>query len=153
MLREVVISRLAPSPAPGGPIVLYDGVCGLCNRYVDFILRRDHRERFRFASLQGAFGQRALATHGLPAEGDPSSIVLLESPGLPAERARVRSDAVLAVLTQLGGAWTLMAVFRLVPRFLRDAAYAFVARIRYQVFGRLEACPLPSASNRSRFLD
>jgi len=133
--------------------VLYDGVCGLCNGYVAFILRRDRRRRFRFAALQGAFGQQALARHGMRVEGEPSSIVLLEAPQTPSERARVRSDAVLAVLADLGGAWVLVSLLRVVPRALRDVVYTFVARIRYRIFGRLAACPLPSPADRDRFMD
>ena len=136
-----------------GPVVLYDGVCGLCNRYVQFVLRRDRRGLFRFAALQSAFGTAALARHGMPLSPDPSSIVLLEAPGSRVERARVRSDAVLAVLTGLGGVWRLAALFRIVPRVVRDAVYDRVARVRYRLFGRLDACPLPTPAQRRLFLD
>ena len=136
-----------------GPVVLYDGVCGLCNRYVQFVLRRDRRGHFRFAPLQGAFGMAALARHGLAVGSDPSSIVLLEAPGTAHERARVRSDAVLAVMSGLGGVWPWSAVLRIVPRVVRDAVYDLVARVRYRIFGRLEACPVPSPAERRLFLD
>lgn len=133
--------------------MLYDGVCGLCNGYVQFVLRRDRRGHFRFAPLQGVFGVRALARHNLQLVGDPDTLVLLESPGTAAERARIRSDAVLAILTALGGVWRLAVVFRVIPRSWRDAAYDLVARLRYRVFGRLDACPVPSPSTRDRFLE
>lgn len=136
-----------------GPVLMYDGVCGLCNRYVRFVLARDRRRRFRFAPLQGLFGTRALARHGMQPTGDPNTIVLLESVGSPIERARVRSDAVLAILTGLGGPWRLAAVLRLIPAFLRDAVYDLVARFRYRIFGRFDACPLLPSSSRDRFLD
>ncbi|MES1205676.1 MAG: DCC1-like thiol-disulfide oxidoreductase family protein [Pseudomonadota bacterium] len=136
-----------------GPVVLYDGVCGLCNRTVAFVLRRDRRHQFRFATLQGTFGAAALARHGLRTDGDPASIVLLESPGTPSERARVRSDAVLAIVAALGGPWRLVSLLRILPRVLRDAAYELVARIRYRVFGRFDTCPVPSPTNQSQFID
>jgi predicted DCC family thiol-disulfide oxidoreductase YuxK len=119
-----------------------------------FVLARDRRRQFRFASLQGAFGARALARHGMQLDGDPTSIVLLESPESPHERAYVRSDAVLGIMSGLGGPWRLAAAgLRVIPRFLRDDVYDLVARVRYRIFGRLESCPLPPRSDASRFLD
>lgn len=152
-MRDDTAGSPAVSSTPSGPVVLYDGVCGLCNRYVRFVLERDRRRQFRFASLQGAFGARALARHGLHLDGDPASIVLLESPGSPHERAYLRSDAVLSILVGLGGPWRLAAGLRAVPRFLRDRVYDLVARVRYRIFGRLDSCPLPPRSDAARFLD
>jgi predicted DCC family thiol-disulfide oxidoreductase YuxK len=134
-------------------VILYDGVCGLCNRYVQFVLAHDHRGRYRFAPLQGPFAARALARHGLVAPDAPDSMVLLEAPGTPGERARLRSDAVLSILAGLGGGWRLAALLRVVPGFLRDAVYALVARIRYRVFGRSDHCAVPPPHARARFLD
>ena len=145
--REPVVSSTPP-----GPVVLYDGVCGLCNRYVRFVLERDRRRQFRFASLQGAFGARALARHGMHLDGDPTSIVLLESPGSLHERAFVRSDAVLSIMMGLGGPWRLAAGLRVIPRFLRDGIYDLVARGRYRIFGRLDSCSLPPRPDAARFL-
>ncbi len=142
----------APVANPG-PVLMYDGVCGLCNRYVQFVLGRDRRRRFRFAPLQGLFATQALARHGLHPIGDPNTIVLLESPGSAFEQVHVRSDAVLAIMTGLGGPWRLVVVLRVIPRFLRDAVYDVVARFRYRFFGRFDACPVPSPSSRDRFLD
>lgn len=144
------------SPAPlirGAPVVLYDGLCGLCDRYVQFVLRRDHRGAFRFAPLQGAFATQALTRHGLAPAENPRSLALVESPGSPGERLRLRSDAVLAVLTGLGGAWRLLSLLRVIPRPLRDLVYAVVAGLRYRVFGRLVSCSVPPPSAGSdRFL-
>jgi predicted DCC family thiol-disulfide oxidoreductase YuxK len=133
--------------------VLFDGFCGLCNRYVQFILRHDRRGRFRFAPLQGRFAAQSLERHGIKPVSEPESIVLLESVGTSSERARVRSDAALAILGGLGGPWRLAAALRIVPRGLRDAVYDLVARLRYRIFGRLERCSVPPPSAAARFLD
>ena len=135
------------------PVVLYDGVCGLCDRYVQFLLRHDRRRSFRFAPLQGAFAARALGRHGPALATTLSTIVLLESPETPAERVRFRSDAVLAILVGLGGAWRFFALLRMVPRPVRDAVYALVARVRHRIFGKLGSCAIPPDAGPERFLD
>lgn len=144
------------------PVVLYDGLCGLCDRYVQFVLKHDKRRAFRFAPLQGPFATQALlrqrARSGdarpLVSADAPNTVVLLESPGTPRERVRVRSDAVLAVLAGLGGAWRLVALLRLIPRPIRDAVYRLIARVRHRIFGTLDACAVPPASaGAGRFLD
>jgi predicted DCC family thiol-disulfide oxidoreductase YuxK len=135
------------------PILLYDGVCGLCNRLVQFILRRDRNAVFRFASLQSGVAAPILARH----EASPSdldTVYVVVNYELPNEYLLSRSDAVAFALKQLGGLWTLAAFFmRLIPKFLRDAAYNILARNRYRIFGRLEVCPLPRDEDRGRFLD
>jgi predicted DCC family thiol-disulfide oxidoreductase YuxK len=135
------------------PIVLYDGVCGLCNRLVQFILRRDHAAVFRFASLQSQFAARVLTRHGAsPTDLDTFYIVLNYND--PQEALISRSDAVVYVLNQLGGIWRAGSlVFALFPKFLRDSAYGIVARNRYRIFGRYETCPLPTKETATRFLD
>jgi predicted DCC family thiol-disulfide oxidoreductase YuxK len=135
------------------PILLYDGVCGLCNRFVQFILRRDRSAVFRFASLQSAIAARVLARHGArPANLDTVYVVV--NPELPNEYLLSRSAATIFVLKQLPGVVPAAAfLLQLLPKFLRDAAYNAVARNRYRVFGRSEVCPLPGERDRSRFLD
>jgi predicted DCC family thiol-disulfide oxidoreductase YuxK len=135
------------------PILLYDGVCGLCNRLVQFILRRDRKAIFQFASLQGALATRILTRHAAnPSNLDTIYVVLNHE--LPDEDLLSRSEAVLFVLTQLGGPWRLLAsAGRLLPKSLRDAAYNTVARHRYRIFGRSELCTLPRDQDHSRFLD
>ena len=135
------------------PILLYDGVCGLCNRFVQFALRRDRRTLFRFASLQSALAARILARHSLsPTALDTVYIVLNHE--LPDEALLTRSDAVVFVLQQLQGFWRAAAfLVHLLPRFLRDAAYNALARHRYRLFGRGELCTLPCDLDHSRFLD
>jgi predicted DCC family thiol-disulfide oxidoreductase YuxK len=135
------------------PILLYDGVCGLCNRLVQFILRRDHNAFFRFASLQSAFAANVLARHGAnPTDLDTFYVVVNYHE--PQETLISRSDADVYVLKQLGPAWRPAAfIFGAFPEFLRDAAYNVVVRNRYRIFGRYDTCPLPSEETRSRFLD
>ncbi len=127
--------------------MLFDGVCNLCTGAVQFLLRRDRAGRFRFAALDSSAGQALLRQHGL--QGDTlETIVVLE-----AGRARVRSAAALHLARRLPWPWPLLAVFTLLPRPLRDALYAFVARHRYRWFGRTESCMLPTPETAERFLD
>src|ERR1700676_1987117 len=141
------------------PIVLYDGVCGLCNRFVQFILRRDRNAIFRFASLQSAFASRILARHQInPGELDTVYVVVSPDSNNPTgesnELLLSRSDAALFVLKQLGIPWRVAAsLMQLFPKFLRDSASNAIARHRYRLFGRSETCPLPRAQDRQRFLD
>jgi predicted DCC family thiol-disulfide oxidoreductase YuxK len=135
------------------PILLYDGVCELCNRFVQFILRRDREGVFRFAWLQGARAERILQRHGI-SSGELDTVYVVVNCDLPGERLLARSDAVMFVLKELGGRWRVAEFFlRLLPRFLRNAAYNAVARRRYRLFGRSEICRVPSDQDRSRFLD
>jgi predicted DCC family thiol-disulfide oxidoreductase YuxK len=135
------------------PILLYDGVCGLCNRFVQFVLRRDRKATFRFASLQSALAGHILARHGSdPVPLDTVYVVLNYE--LPDERLLSRSEAVIFVLRQLGGLARFAAhLLHLLPRFLRDGCYNAIARRRYRIFGRSEVCTLPTDQDRDRFLD
>ncbi len=128
------------------PTILFDGVCNLCNRSVRFVLARDPGARFAFAPLQSAKGRELLSRAGLPVEAN-TSIVLVEG-----ERAFVKSDAVLRILAGLSGLWPVLALLRVVPRRLRDAAYDWVAANRYRWFGQSAECPVPNADERRRFL-
>ena len=132
--------------------MLYDGVCGLCNRLVQFILKRDSRDRFRFASLQSTFGQTILKRHGAdPLDLDTFYVVLdYES---PPERLLARSDGVVYALTTLGGIWKIAAVGKALPKSVCDALYNLVARNRYRIFGKYESCMLPEPKQRAKFLD
>jgi predicted DCC family thiol-disulfide oxidoreductase YuxK len=134
------------------PIVLYDGVCGLCNRLVQFLLKRDSHDRFRFASLQSTLGQEILTRHGAnPLDLDTFYVVL--DYGQPSERLLARSDGIVYALTTLGGVWKIAGVGKLLPKAIRDRLYNFVARHRYQVFGKHESCMLPEPKQRAKFLD
>jgi len=134
------------------PVLLYDGVCGLCNRTVQFVLRRDGEKRFRFAPLQSAFAARLLGKKGVDAS-DLSSvyIAVFREQG---EILLMQSDAVLWVMEKLPGIWPGVArVLRFVPRTVRDWGYRVIARSRYQLFGKYDTCPIPSESDRERFIE
>jgi predicted DCC family thiol-disulfide oxidoreductase YuxK len=140
-------------PAGANPIILYDGVCGLCNRLVQFLLKRDKQGRLRFASLQSDLAERVLTRHGINPK-DLDTVHVLVDYERPQERVLNRSDAVLRAGYELGMPWKILATMgRIVPRPLRDLVYRFVARNRYQVFGKYETCMLPDANQRDRFLD
>jgi predicted DCC family thiol-disulfide oxidoreductase YuxK len=170
------VLRLRAEPSHGAsekdsvahPILLYDGVCGLCNRLVQFILRRDPAGIFRFASLQSALAERVLGKHGADAH-DLDTVYVVVDYEQPDERLLPRSDAIIFILRRLGTStpvpassitasgpmfWRVVAsLTRLVPRALRDWGYGVIARNRYRVFGRSESCILPAPANRDRFLD
>jgi predicted DCC family thiol-disulfide oxidoreductase YuxK len=135
------------------PVILYDGVCGLCNRLVQFVLKHDAQDRFRFASLQSDFAARVLRRHGTAPE-DLDTMFLVLDHGLPGECLVSRSDAAVAVLQELGGRWGVTAVaLRVLPRWLRNWGYNRVARNRYRIFGKYDACPVPDERDRRKFLD
>lgn len=147
----------APRPAADapGPVVLYDGVCGLCDRAVQRLLARDREGLFRFATLQGEFARAVLARHGYSNERPrPDSLILVEAPGTRGEAIRFRSEAVLGIVARLPGAASRWGRWlRLLPRPVRDLAYDLVARVRYRVFGRLAVCRVPDPQIRRRFID
>ena len=137
---------------PACHLMLYDAVCGLCNRVNRFVLARDRAGLFRFASLQSDAAREALRPHGR----DPRSLdtfFVLADQGTVRERLLSRSDAALFVLEAVGGAWRLLSFFRAVPRPFRDLVYDLVARHRYRLFGRSETCPVPPPEHRARFID
>ena len=131
-------------------MLLYDGVCGFCNKTVQMILDRDRRGEMRFAALQSDYGRAVVARH--PGLAGVDSVVYVERAG-GAERVYVRSDAALRVAAYLGGAWKLFLAARVIPAPVRDFFYDLVARYRYQLFGKYDACMLPPPAVRSRFLD
>lgn len=133
-------------------LVLYDGVCGLCDRTVQFILRNDRRDRFRFATLQGATGAEAARKHGFdPAE--LSSFILILDHEQPSERSMRKGKAALRVLWELGGFWKLIGWLAILPKWLVDPGYSLIAKNRYRVFGKLDACRIPSPAERAKFVD
>jgi predicted DCC family thiol-disulfide oxidoreductase YuxK len=127
------------------PVIFFDGECGLCNRWVDFVLVRDRRQVFRFAALQGETARRRLQL----SEGQSlNSVVLLDTNG-----EHRKSDAVARMLIRIGGVWSIPGwLLRMVPRPIRNWGYDLVARHRYKWFGRKQSCRLPTADERSRFL-
>lgn len=132
------------------PVLLYDGVCGFCNRTVQMILDRDRRGTMRFAALQSDYGRAVVGRHR-ELEG-VDSVVFVE-PAAGGERVHVRSDAALKVAAYLGGPWKVFLAAKVIPRGLRDYLYDLFARNRYRFFGKSEQCMLPPAEARARFLD
>lgn len=131
----------------GGPILFYDGVCGLCDRLVQFVLRHDRRAHFRFAALQGAAAAQTLAHFGKSPD-DLDTMYVLTSDGRLLQRAR----AILFVLGGLGLPWSIGAIFGVLPTVVIDWFYNRVAKNRYRMFGKRESCRLPSGDERARFL-
>ena len=127
------------------PIIFFDGVCNLCNSSVQFVIKKDKENKFRFASLQSEAGQEILQQFNL-SQNDFNSFILLEDGKL-----YTRSTAALRVLSQLKG-WKWSRVFNWVPRFLRDGVYNVIARNRYKWFGKRDSCMLPTENLVSRFL-
>ena len=126
-------------------IILFDGVCHFCDRAVQFIIKRDPKGIFKFASLQSEIGSEKSRDTGVPAGTD--SIVLIEG-----HTSFIKSTAALRICRRLSGMWKLLYLFIAVPRPIRDAVYDVIARNRYKWFGRKDQCELPSAEIRSRFL-
>jgi predicted DCC family thiol-disulfide oxidoreductase YuxK len=134
----------------GAPVLLYDGVCGFCNKSVQMILDHDRRGEIRFAALQSDYGLRMVERH--PELRGVDSVVYVEpTPG--GERVHVRSDAALKVAAYLGGFWKLFLAAKVMPRPLRDYFYDLFARNRYKFFGKYDSCMLPPPEVRERFLD
>ena len=135
---------------PGHALVLFDGVCNLCNGAVNFIIDRDAEGYFTFAALQSEEAAPVLASFGRPPAslvGAPDSIVLVEG-----GRLYERSDAALRIARRLGLPWALLYAGMLIPKPLRDALYGWVAANRYRWFGQQDACRLPTPELRARFL-
>ncbi len=132
----------------GEKIVLYDGVCNLCDAAIRFILPRDSGGRIRFAPLQSATARRILAQYGIPESAALESIVWIEE-----GRPYLHSDAILRIAGQLDFPWKFAGIFRAVPRPIRDGIYRWIARNRYRWFGKEDACLLPRPEWRARFLE
>jgi predicted DCC family thiol-disulfide oxidoreductase YuxK len=129
-----------------GDVVLFDGVCNLCSKSVQFIIKRDKAKLFRFASLQSGFGQKILQQHGM-SDINFNSFILLQNGTL-----YTKSTGALKVAAQLNGLkWS--KIFFAVPAFIRDGVYGIIARNRYKWFGKKEACWLPTPALKYRFLD
>jgi predicted DCC family thiol-disulfide oxidoreductase YuxK len=138
----------APEPA----WVLFDGRCGLCDASVRWLLAHDRRGALVFAPLDGRVAAAVRARHPELPPAD-ETMVLVERPGGADEAVRVRSRAAIEILGRVGGPWRAALLLRAVPAFLLDPAYRFVARRRTRWFGRLDACRVPTAAERARFLE
>lgn len=125
------------------PVILFDGVCNLCTGSVRFVIERDSRKRFRFASLQSPVAERLLGRRE-----NLEAVILLQN-----GKTYRKSGAALRIARRLDGLWPLLAVLLIIPGFLRDAVYDWIGRRRYRMFGRREACWLPSVDLADRFLN
>lgn len=129
------------------PVLLYDGICHLCNGLVRFVIRWDRKKKICFASLQSETGQHYLQDQGMPTD-DFDTLVYIK-----AGKYFIRSSAVLEVFKDMGGFWRMFYIFIIIPICLRDRVYRLVARLRYRIFGKSSQCMLPPADIRDRFLD
>jgi predicted DCC family thiol-disulfide oxidoreductase YuxK len=127
--------------------ILFDGVCNLCNSSIQFIIKRDKKKLFRFASLQGKFGQEVLRKNNFSTES-LNTLILIED-----EKIFTRSTGVLRMMKHLGGGWSLLYGFIIVPKFIRDAVYNWVSKNRYRWFGKKDECWLPTPDLKARFLN
>jgi predicted DCC family thiol-disulfide oxidoreductase YuxK len=134
------------------PIVLYDGVCGLCNRAVQFLLRRDRQDRFRFAPLQSDFAITLLQRHGID-HTKLDTVYAVVNHGEDNEQLLAKGDAFLLFAKVLGGIWNVARVGRVIPRPVRNWLYDLVAANRYRVFGKAESCMLPDPASKHKFLE
>ncbi|WP_224490451.1 thiol-disulfide oxidoreductase DCC family protein [Robertkochia flava] len=133
----------------GKKVILFDGVCNLCNGAINFVIKRDHQDRFRYASLQSEIGKALLKERKIDTN-EIDSIVLIE----PGVAYFVKSDAALEIAEGLGWPWKTLYVFNyILPVQLRDKLYDFVARNRYRWFGKKDQCMIPTPALRSKFLD
>ncbi|AEE20484.1 thiol-disulfide oxidoreductase DCC family protein [Dokdonia sp. 4H-3-7-5] len=128
-------------------IILFDGVCNLCNGAITFIIQRDKNDVFRYAPLQSEVGKNLAAKHHIDLNKIDSIILVTE------DKAYSKSTAALRIAKHLYGGWPLLAVFLILPRFLRNAVYDFIARNRYKWFGKKDACMIPTPELKSKFLD
>lgn len=127
-------------------VVLFDGVCNLCNRSVQFIIKRDHSSQFYFAALQSEYGRKQKRELGIP-DSSMQSIILVRG-----NQYFQRSSAVLEIASMLGGVWSVLYVLKIIPRFLRDWIYNGIANNRYRWFGRQDQCMIPTPELKARFL-
>jgi predicted DCC family thiol-disulfide oxidoreductase YuxK len=139
----------------GRALMIFDGLCGLCNRAVQWVVRRDHSDRFRFVPQQSALAAAILSRHGIDREAmlKSNSVYLVLDFGSDHERLLAQSDVTVNLLLRLGGRFRVFGiVLRAVPAFLRNAAYRLFARNRYRLTGRYDVCPLPTDAERKKFL-
>lgn len=132
----------------GKKIILFDGVCNLCNSSVQFVIKRDKKDLFRYAALQSKAGQQLVEQRHIDTR-TIDSIILIE----PGVAYYTKSDAALEIAQDLGGLWKLTAIFTWIPTSIRNAIYDFVAKNRYKWFGKKESCMVPTPELKAKFLD
>lgn len=135
-----------PDQHAGHPILLFDGVCNLCNSFVQFVIQRDPEAIFRFAPLQSEIGRELSARAGLPLD-ELNTVVLYHN-----DRFYIHSDVALQVVRRLPGFWSVLYGLNVLPKSLRDSIYNWIARNRYRWFGKRESCMMPTPDLKRRFL-
>lgn len=128
-------------------IVLFDGICNLCNSTVQFIIKRDKNNVFKFSSLQSEFGQNFLKERNLSST-DFNSIILYE----PGVAYYTKSTAILKIVQKLGFPYKILSVFLLIPSPIRDSIYSLLSKNRYHLFGKKDSCMVPTAENKKKFI-
>jgi predicted DCC family thiol-disulfide oxidoreductase YuxK len=128
-------------------VILFDGVCNLCNGFVQFIIKHDRAKKFHFASLQSNYGKSLISHFNLPITA--TGTVILYHGG----KVSVESDASIEIISSLGGMWKCVKVFKIFPLFIRNGLYRLLARKRYRLFGKTDQCMVPSDNTKDRFLD
>lgn len=139
----------------GRALMLYDGLCGVCNSAVQWVIKRDHGDRFRFAPQQSALAAAILSRNGIDHQAmlDSNSVYMVLHAGAKDERLLTQSDVTVHLLMLLGGRWRILGrLLRAVPLFVRNFAYRVFARNRYRLAGQYEVCPLPSEAERLKFV-
>jgi len=132
--------------SPGASYIFFDGVCNLCNGFVQFVINHDKNARFKFASLQSEAAQNILLPFHFPLE-ELKTIALVEN-----GKIYLRSKAVLRIAKHLDGPWKLFVVFSIFPTFISDAVYNLVSKYRYKIFGKKDSCMVPTPELKSRFI-
>ena len=132
---------------PNHSIIFFDGVCNLCNGFVQFVIRRDKSAKFKFASLQSEAAENTLKAFNFPLD-ELRTIVLFQN-----GKIFLRSRAVLRIASQLGGAWKLAALLYVFPSFFSDAVYNLISKYRYKLFGKKDSCMIPTPELKSRFVE
>jgi predicted DCC family thiol-disulfide oxidoreductase YuxK len=127
-------------------IILFDGVCNLCNGFVNFLIDRDTNKQFKFASLQSSFGENVLLKNSL-ATDDYQSVIVLEN-----EELFTKSSAIFKVIERLPN-WRWLRIFKALPNFILDGIYRLIARNRYRIFGKRDSCRLPTPAERAKFIE
>lgn len=130
------------------PVILFDGVCNLCNGFVQFVIKQDPEGKFKFASLQSEYAKNKLAANVALSLTNPNTVVFLSE-----GKVFTKSTAALKIARHLGNGWALFYPLILLPKFLRDGVYNLIAKNRYKWFGKQESCMLPSPGLKSRFLE
>ena len=154
-IRAPISESVLSEQVNGRALMLFDGLCGFCNRAVQWVVRRDHADRFRFVPQQSALAASILSRHGIDREAmlQSNSVYLVLDFGSDHERLLTQSDVTVNLLLRLGGRFRVFGyLLRAVPAFLRNAAYRLFARNRYLLSGRYKVCPLPTDAERLKFL-